>query len=1293
VHHFIFGGITMSNMQQYDNFINHYAIQKTLRFELQPIGKTREHIQKNGIIEHDEALEQKYQIVKKIIDRFHRKHIDEALSLADFSKDTAMLKRFEELYWKKNKNENEKNEFVKIQSDLRKRVVSFLEGKVEGDARFAKVQQRYGILFDAKIFKDKEFISTACDDIEKDAIEAFKRFATYFTGFHENRKNMYSADEESTAIAYRVINENLPRFLENKARFEKIQHTVDSKTLNEIATELKPVLEKNKLETIFTLNYFQNTLSQAGITYYNTILGGKTKENGEKVQGLNEIINLFNQKNKDTMLPLLKPLYKQILSEEYSTSFTISAFEKDNDVLQAIGSFCNDCIFYAKNNVNGKAYNLLQTVQAFCNSIDTYNDNRLDGLHIERKNLATLSHQVYGEWNILRDALQIHYEAYEQKDNGNNNNHLESKTFSWKALKDALTTYKSLVEEAQDIDENGFIAYFKEMKFKEEIDGKTTSIDLIENIQTQYKSIETILQEDRNNKNNLHQEKEKVATIKGFLDSVKYLQWFLNLMYIASPVDDKDYDFYNELEMYHDTLLPLTTLYNKVRNYMTRKPYSVEKFKLTFEKSTLLEGWDKNKERAKFGGILRKGNNYYLGIMNKKYNDIFDSIPGLTTTDYCEKMNYKLLPGPNKMLPKVFFSKKGVQFYKPSQEIIRLYNKKEFKKGDTFNKNSLHKLINFYKESIAKTEDWSVFQFKFKNTKDYADISQFYKDVERQGYKISFDKIDWEYILSLVDEGKLFLFKIYNKDFSPYSKGKPNLHTIYWKNVFSTDNLNNVVYKLNGEAEVFYRKKSIEYPEEILQKGHHVNELKDKFKYPIIKDKRYAEDKFLFHVPITMNFLSKGEPNINQRVQQYIASTSEDYHIIGIDRGERNLLYLSLIDATGKIIKQLSLNTIKNENFNTTIDYHAKLDEKEKKREEARKNWDVIENIKELKEGYLSQVVHQIAKLMVEYKAILVMEDLNTGFKRGRFKVEKQVYQKFEKMMIDKLNYLVLKDRQATQPGGSLKAYQLASSLESFKKLGKQCGMIFYVPAVYTSKIDPTTGFYNFLRVDVSTLNSAHSFFNRFNAIVYNNEQDYFEFHCTYKNFVSEPSLQKNVKSNKMHEYNNLKDTTWVLCSTHHERYKKFKNKSGYFEYKPVNVTQSLKQLFDEAGIDYQAGADLKEAIVTGKNTKLLKGLGEQLNILLAMRYNNGKHGNEEKDYIVSPVKNNYGKFFCTLDGDASLPVDADANGAYAIALKGLMLVERMKSNKDIKGRIDYFISNNEWFNYLIAKNTLNKSK
>lgn len=52
------------------------------------------------------------------------------------------------------------------------------------------------------------------------------------------------------------------------------------------------------------------------------------------------------------------------------------------------------------------------------------------------------------------------------------------------------------------------------------------------------------------------------------------------------------------------------------------------------------------------------------------------------------------------------------------------------------------------------------------------------------------------------------------------------------------------------------------------------------------------------------------------------------------------------------------------------------------------------------------------------------MEDLNQGFKRGRFKVERQVYQKFETMLINKLNYLVDKDLAVDQEGGLLRGYQ-----------------------------------------------------------------------------------------------------------------------------------------------------------------------------------------------------------------------------------------------------------------------------
>lgn len=51
------------------------------------------------------------------------------------------------------------------------------------------------------------------------------------------------------------------------------------------------------------------------------------------------------------------------------------------------------------------------------------------------------------------------------------------------------------------------------------------------------------------------------------------------------------------------------------------------------------------------------------------------------------------------------------------------------------------------------------------------------------------------------------------------------------------------------------------------------------------------------------------------------------------------------------------------------------------------------------------------------------MEDLNFGFKRGRFGVEKQVYQKFENMLISKLNFLCDKNVAFDSEGRILRAY------------------------------------------------------------------------------------------------------------------------------------------------------------------------------------------------------------------------------------------------------------------------------
>jgi CRISPR-associated protein Cpf1 len=632
------------------------------------------------------------------------------------------------------------------------------------------------------------------------------------------------------------------------------------------------------------------------------------------------------------------------------------------------------------------------------------------------------------------------------------------------------------------------------------------------------------------------------------------------------------------------------------------------------------------------------------------------------------------------MLPKVFFSSKNIAYFEPSDDILRIRNHgTHTKNGEpqegfeklNFNIEECRKIIDFFKVSIEKHKDWKNFGFKFSNTNSYNSIDEFYREVEGQGYNISYHNISDESINELVNQGKIYLFQIYNKDFSAFSKGKPNLHTLYWKELFSEENLKNVVYKLNGQAEIFFRKKSLNYSEETLKKGHHYEILKDKFAYPIISKKRYAFDKFQFHVPITLNFKAKGRDSINQTVLDYLKETPKnDIHIIGIDRGERHLLYLSLIDSDGNIKKQYSLNDIVNEyqGKNYTTSYHALLADKETKRDESRKTWKTIETIKELKEGYVSQVVHQVAKLMVEHKAILVMEDLNFGFKKGRFKVEKQVYQKFEKMLIEKLNYYVDKNKENTELGGTLKALQLTSKFTSFKEMGKQSGFIFYVPAWNTSKIDPTTGFVNYFYTKYENVDKSKAFFEKFKSIRFNTKAQYFEF-----------EVEKYSAFNPKAEGTQEK---WTICSQG-DRIITYRNpeKNSSWDSKSVVLTQLFEDFFGKNQIVYGNGSCIKSQIAAKEDKSFFEELLNLFKLTLQMR--NSVTGTDE-DYLISPVMKAEGAFYDSRKADETLPKDADANGAYHIAKKGLMWLDQIKAfeGKDWK-KLDLDKSNRGWLNYV----------
>lgn len=1237
-------------MEKFSSFTNLYPLSKTLRFRLIPIGETLKNFIDSGILEEDQHRAESYVKVKSIIDNYHRAYIESSLS--DFElplESTGKFNSLEEYYQyhhNRNKTEEVQNFISKIKANLRKQIIVQLT-KNETFKRIDKKELIQSDLID--------FVKNDPDANDKiSLISEFRNFTVYFKGFHENRKNMYSDKEKSTSIAFRLIHENLPKFIDNMEVFAKIQNTSISEDFESIQKEL--CLESFPLFEMFKLGYFNKTLSQKQIDVYNTIIGGKTTPEGKKIKGLNEYINLYNQQHKQEKLPKMKLLFKQILSDRESASWLPEKFENDSQVVCAILNFWNT-IYETVLSEGG-----LKTV---ISSLESYS---LEGVFLKNDlQLTDISQKATGSWSTISSEIKRKIESM------NPQKKKESYEIYQERIDKIFKSYKSISIAFIDECLNGEYKledYFCKLgAINSELLQKENLFARILNVYTDLKDVFEIYSESTDTK--LIQDNDSIQKIKQFLDSVKDLQAFVKPLLGNGDENGKDERFYGDFLEYWNQLDLITPLYNMVRNYVTQKPYSIEKIKLNFKNPTLLNGWDLNKEINYTSIILRRAGKYYLAIMSNKFRKIFLEYPSGIDRDYYEKMEYKLIPGAYKMLPKTFFAKSKIDRFVPDEYLLSNYKKGTHKKNNAyFDLDDCHTLIDFFKESLNKHEDWKNFNFNFSDTSVYKNINDFYREVDNQAYKLSFKPVYTDFVDKLIEEGKIFLFQIYNKDFSEFSKGIPNMHTLYWRMLFDEKNLEDVVYCLNGGAEVFFRKASIKnshptHPANVpIKKKNPKNKGEERIlKYDLIKDKRYTVDQFQFHVPITMNFKSDGTGNINQKVVEYLRSAS-DTHIIGIDRDERNLLYLVVIDGNGKICEQFSLNEIEVEHNGEkySTNYHDLLDIKENERKQARQSWQSIANIKELKEGYLSQVIHKISELIVRYKAIVVLEDLNTGFMRGRQKVEKQIYQKFEKMLIEKLNYLVFKKQNPDLPGGLLHAYQLANKFESFNKIGKQSGILFYIPAWNTSKIDPVTGFVNLFDVKYESVDKTKCFFSKFETIRYNSERDMFEWKFNYSEFTKK---SEGTQSN------------WTIYS-YGNRIVTFRNpeKNSQWDNKEINLTEKIKLLFEKYRIDLSS--NLKEEIMNRTEKEFFIEFVSLFKLVLQMR--NSWTGTDV-DYLVSPVCDENCVFYDSRKVDNTLPQNADANGAYNIARKGMLLLDKIRKNSS-DNKIDFSITNKEWLSF-----------
>lgn len=1117
----------MKNLKQFTNL---YPVSKTLRFELQPIGKTKEYIEKNGILSRDEQRAKDYLLVKGFIDEYHKQYIKDCLWRFKVPLESEghldSLEEYQELYELSKRDANQEAAFTEVKDNLRGIIAKRL---ANDNPAYKRIDKKELIREDLVEFLENEE--------DREIVRQFADFTTYFTGFHQNRKNMYTAEEKSTAIAYRLIHQNLPKFMDNMKAFAKIAETSVAEHFADIYEGWKEYLNVDNIEDIFRLDYFSETLTQPHIEVYNYIIGKKILEDGTEVKGINEYVNLYNQQQKDKnqRLPFLVPLYKQILSDRDKLSWLAEEFDSDEKMLAAINESYRHLHDLLVGEENESLFSLLSHMKDF----------NLDHVNITNDlSLTDISQHLFGRYDVFTNGI---------KD--------ELKIITPRKKKESDEDFEDRISKIFKTQKSFSIALLDKLPQPVMEDGKSRTVEdyfmtlgavnteliqkenLFAQIENAYEDARTILQM-KDTGDTLSQNKPAVAKIKALLDAYKDLQRFIKPLLGSGEENEKDELFYGVFQLIWDELDTVTPLYNKVRNWLTRKPYSTEKIKLNFDNAQLLDGWDENKETTNASIILCKDGGYYLGIFNKDYRKLL-GVPMPSEGDCYDKVVYKFFKDITTMVPKCTTQKKDVvaHFSNSAADYI-LFDKKTFNAPVTITKeifdlnnvlyNGVKKFqIEYLRSSGDKSgyehavSTWKSFCIQFlkayKSTSiynlalveqqidSYRDLSTFYNAVNLLLYILSCKKVSVAYISQLVDEGKLYLFRIWNKDFSEFSKGTPNLHTLYWKMLFDECNLADVVYKLNGQAEVFYRKASIKSENRIIHPAHrpiaNKNELNEKrtstFKYDIIKDRRYTVDKFQFHVPITIGFKAIGQTNINPIVQDTIRRGGFT-HIIGIDRGERHLLYLSLIDLKGNIVKQMTLNEIINEykGVSYKTNYHDLLAKREGERTDARRSWDTIETIKELKEGYLSQVVHIISKMMVEYNAIVVLEDLNTGFMRGRQKIECQVYEKFEKMLIDKLNCYIDKKNCPSELGGLLHPLQLTCESKNWKR-SHQCGCLFYIPAWNTSKIDPVTGFVNLFDTRYDTREKARLFFSKFQRISFNAEKGWFEFAFDYNDFTT----------------------------------------------------------------------------------------------------------------------------------------------------------------------------------------------
>ena len=1350
-------------MTNFSDFTGLFSLSKTLRFELKPVGKTKETFkqwlenmnstnEEGNLLAKDKKIKDAYLALKPVMNSLHEQFIEMSL-LSGKAKEIDFSKYYEAY--------KEKNVSSKLEEELRAKIGETYEiagnyfykeiSNVLGKEIKPKKDKPYECLTDAKMLK---YLSAKVQELAeqngvdeqtlKGHLEQFKGFWGYLDGYNQNRENYYEYEKEaSTAVATRIVHENLPTFCSNVLRFENrkdeylgiYQYLKDKNRETKIKNSKGEEVDAKAIsESVFQIKHFNECLTQPQIEEYNRIIGN-----------YNLLINLYNQARREEAgfkkIDEFETLYKQIGCGKKKSMF--ETLQNDSDV--------KDLLQNAKNAGDVMFKNTLPAFIRFLKECDNW-----DGIYMSSAAVNKISNQYFANWHSIKDKL---------KD----------------AKANACITYDKNREEQiklrDAVELSGLFAvldtehsehFFKDSLFKDNETNEYRGIldkdlppsknlinllcfDIERNIKAFLQESDRIAALEKYKDENIQagEEDQTIKKIKEWFDAatdamriVRYFAVRKSKMKGNLPNVTMEQALSNLL--YNDDV-QWFKWYDLVRNYFTKKPQDdakENKLKLNFGKGTLLNGFvDSHSDSdngTQYGGyIFRKKHEkcneyeYFLGV--SKNAQLFrchlkNEVPSNDKSAF-ERLEYYQMKSTTPY-PNDYGNKKEEiidvvrKLAEDNEELVEWIDKKNEDKKLT--PTELFKRLENTNDPILKNKELlnkvdetiSIIKSNLKNFTRINAINDLQNDDQNHGGIDGFKK--------LVDELKkitaatklfdffpvsssefnahngedLFLFKISNKDLSyceTFAEGKrkektnqkENLHTLIFRALMREDLFGDIVDI--GKGEVFLREKvrEYDYDDSVRKYGHHYNDLKDRFTYPIISNKRFSEDKILLHLSVILNYKSDNKKNVGVEINDALQQ-SDNLQFIGIDRGEKHLVYSCTIDKNAKIIK-----CNHHDNINGT-DYVKKLEDVADERIIAKKNWQAQNKIKDLKTGYISHVVHRLVEETIKDgekiapHAYIVLEDLNTEMKRGRQKIEKQIYQNLETALAKKLNFVVDKDAKEGELGSVSKALQLTPPISNYQDIEgkKQFGVMLYTRANYTSVTDPATGWRKTIYIkNGKEEDIMNQIFKEFSDFGFDGKDYYFEY----------------TEANAGH--------TWRLYSGKDGKpLPRFQNKKQIQQDKNIWVPEQINvvKILDEIFADFDKAKSFKTQIEEGIELKKAGGRTETawqslryaLELIQQIR-NSGEKDSKDDNFLYSPVRNENGEHFDTRhpekNGDLSKIVDADANGAYNIARKGLIMdahikhwIEsgRPKTKKDGKEKsdLDLFISDKEWDLWLLDR-------